>query len=48
MRLSLTDAADYKSVNQELATVMIDYFIEQGFTFFGTEYVYHFELSEYS
>jgi len=48
MRLPLTDAADYKSVDQEEATRMIDYFIEQGFTYFDTAYIYHSGVSEYT
>jgi predicted aldo/keto reductase-like oxidoreductase len=45
MRLPLTDG-DYKNVNQELAAKMVDYFLEQGFTYFDTAYVYHMGNSE--
>jgi predicted aldo/keto reductase-like oxidoreductase len=46
MRLPLGEVGNYGSVNQELAAKMIDYFLEQGFTYFDTAYVYHLGLSE--
>jgi predicted aldo/keto reductase-like oxidoreductase len=46
MRLPLGEAGNYGSVNQELSAKMIDYFLEQGFTYFDTAYVYHLGLSE--
>lgn len=46
MRLPLTNGEDYKSVNQELTKKMVDGFLEQGFTYFDTAYVYHGGISE--
>jgi predicted aldo/keto reductase-like oxidoreductase len=46
MRLPLGEPGNYGSVNQELSAKMIDYFLEQGFTYFDTAYVYHLGLSE--
>jgi predicted aldo/keto reductase-like oxidoreductase len=45
MRLPVTDG-NYQNVNQEMATEMIDRFLEQGFTYFDTAYVYHRGNSE--
>jgi predicted aldo/keto reductase-like oxidoreductase len=45
MRLPLTDG-DYKNVNQEMAAKMIDCFLDQGFTYFDTAYMYHLGNSE--
>jgi predicted aldo/keto reductase-like oxidoreductase len=46
MRLPLTDAGNYGSIDQELSAKMIDYFLEKGFTYFDTAYIYHTGLSE--
>jgi predicted aldo/keto reductase-like oxidoreductase len=46
MRLPLEEAGNYGSVNQELSAKMIEYFLEQGFTYFDTAYIYHAGLSE--
>jgi predicted aldo/keto reductase-like oxidoreductase len=46
MRLPWGEPGNYGSVNQELSINMIDYFLEQGFTYFDTAYVYHLGLSE--
>jgi predicted aldo/keto reductase-like oxidoreductase len=46
MRLPLADAVDYKSVDFEAAAKMVDYFLEQGFSYFDTAYVYHMGNSE--
>jgi predicted aldo/keto reductase-like oxidoreductase len=46
MRLPLGEPSNYGSVNQALSAKMIDYFLEQGFTYFDTAYVYHLGLSE--
>jgi predicted aldo/keto reductase-like oxidoreductase len=46
MRLPLTDSEDYSSVNQILVNRMADYYLEQGFTYFDTAYVYHMSISE--
>jgi predicted aldo/keto reductase-like oxidoreductase len=34
MRLPLTDAGNYGSINQELSAKMGGYFLEKGFTYF--------------
>lgn len=46
MRLPLTDANDKKSVNQEVFNQMVDAFMEAGFNYFDTAYLYHDEMSE--
>jgi predicted aldo/keto reductase-like oxidoreductase len=46
MRLPLIDVGSYGSINQELSAKMIDYFLEKGFTYFDTAYIYHSGLSE--
>lgn len=46
MRLPLTDGDDPKSIDQNTLNQMIDYFLEQGFTYFDTAYAYHQGLSE--
>lgn len=46
MRLPLTDPADPKSINIELAKQMVDLYMSQGFRYFDTAYPYHGESSE--
>lgn len=46
MRLPTTDDNDPTSVNQELFTQMVDLYMEKGFNFFDTSYVYHDGTSE--
>jgi predicted aldo/keto reductase-like oxidoreductase len=46
MRLPLTNSNDYASANQETSTKMVDYFFEQGGTYFDTAYMYHLGNSE--
>lgn len=46
MRLPLKDANDEKSVDTELLCKMVDTFIERGFTYFDTAYMYHDFTSE--
>lgn len=46
MRLPLLDPTDYKSIDKENSKKMIDTFINQGFTYFDTAYVYHGGMSE--
>ncbi len=46
MRLPQTDEKNPKSVNQELLNKMVDYYLEQGFTYFDTAYRYHLGMSE--
>jgi predicted aldo/keto reductase-like oxidoreductase len=46
MRLPLEETGNHGSVNQELSAQMIDCFLEKGFTYFDTAYVYHAGLSE--
>lgn len=40
MRLPLTDANDESSIDIEQTKQMVDYFIEQGFTYFDTAWMY--------
>lgn len=46
MRLPLLDANDKTSINQEELNRMVDAFMEAGFTYFDTAYLYHDEMSE--
>lgn len=40
MRLPVTDPQDMGSIDKELVKQMIDSFIEQGFTYFDTAWMY--------
>ncbi len=46
MRLPLKDAKDKTSIDQETMNQMVDTFMEAGFTYFDTAYLYHDEMSE--
>ena len=46
MRLPLKDENDAKSVDTEMLCKMIDTFLERGFTYFDTAYMYHDFQSE--
>ena len=46
MRLPLTDADDVRSIDRGQLEKMVDYFIEHGFTYFDTAYMYHDYTSE--
>lgn len=46
MRLPLTDANNPESINFEELNKMVDTFIEKGFTYFDTAYMYHNYKSE--
>lgn len=46
MRLPLIDVNDQKSMDMEQIQRMVDLFIERGFTYFDTAYVYHDNESE--
>ncbi|MDO4561007.1 MAG: aldo/keto reductase [bacterium] len=46
MRLPLTDGDDVKSVDKEMLKKMVDAFLERGFTYFDTAYMYHDHTSE--
>ena len=46
MRLPQKDKNDYKSIDMEEFIQMVDYYMEQGFDYFDTSYVYHDEESE--
>ena len=46
MRLPLTDANDVRSVDLEQLERMVDFFLEHGFTYFDTAYMYHDYISE--
>ena len=46
MRLPLTNKDDAKSVNVEMFNEMVDTFLEKGFTYFDTAYMYHESKSE--
>lgn len=46
MRLPLLDKDDQKSVDMEQMKKMVDLFLEQGFTYFDTAYMYHDFTSE--
>ena len=46
MRLPLVDKNDPTSVNHEIFCEMVDTFLEHGFTYFDTAYMYHKNASE--
>ena len=46
MRLPLLDKDDNTSIDIETCKKMVDYFIEKGFTYFDTAWMYHDEQSE--
>ncbi len=46
MRLPLTNTSDQTSIDQEQVNQMVDYFLEKGFTYFDTAYMYHDFKSE--
>lgn len=46
MRLPLTDPDDFAKVDTQQVERMVDTFIERGFTYFDTAYMYHESLSE--
>ncbi len=46
MRFPLIDKEDPKSLDYEKITQMIDTFMEKGFTYFDTAYIYHGQESE--
>ena len=47
MRLPLLDAQDPRSIDKEQLNEMVDTFLEKGFTYFDTAYMYHKFHSEY-
>lgn len=46
MRMPLFDEEDQKSIDYEQVNKMVDTFIERGFTYFDTAYMYHDFMSE--
>jgi len=46
MRMPVTNKNDESSVDHEQTCAMVDYFLEKGFTYFDTAYVYHAQYSE--
>lgn len=46
MRLPLKDIEDQTSIDMETLNQMVDTFLEQGFTYFDTAYMYHMFKSE--
>ena len=46
MRLPLKDANNQESIDMEQLNKMVDTFIERGFTYFDTAYMYHSFKSE--
>lgn len=46
LRLPLLDPSDQRSIDYETLEKMIDIFMEHGFTYYDTSYIYHGELSE--
>lgn len=46
MRLPLLDSNDTETIDLELVSRMVDVFLERGFTYFDTAYVYHNLKSE--
>jgi len=46
MRLPLVDANNKTSIDQDTLNQMIDTFMQAGFTYFDTAYLYHDEMSE--
>lgn len=46
MRLPLENPNDYKSIEMDTLNQMVDTFLERGFTYFDTAYMYHMGKSE--
>ena len=46
MRLPVTEEGNPESIDQPLVNSMVDYFLEEGFTYFDTAYMYHKGMSE--
>lgn len=46
MRLPLLNSEEPKSIDYKQFNKMVDYFLENGFTYFDTAYPYHEEMSE--
>lgn len=46
MRLPLKDQSDYSCIDMEQLNQMVDTFLERGFTYFDTAYMYHGNESE--
>ncbi len=46
MRLPLRDPEDEKSIDYEQMSRMVDHFLEEGFVYFDTAYMYHKDQSE--
>ncbi|HWR31615.1 MAG TPA: aldo/keto reductase [Negativicutes bacterium] len=46
MRLPLRDPNDYANIDMETLNQMVDTFLERGFTYFDTAYMYHMGQSE--
>ncbi len=46
LRLPLTDPMDQEAIDQEMLDKEIDMFLEHGFQYFDTSYIYHCGLSE--
>ena len=46
MRLPLLDSDNAKSIDYKQTEEMVDYFLDNGFTYFDTAYPYHEEMSE--
>lgn len=46
MRLPLINKDDQRSVDYDQVNKMVDYFLEKGFTYFDTAYMYHNFISE--
>ena len=46
MRLPVTDPKDQKSIDMPQMCQMVDAFLERGFTYFDTAYMYHDHMSE--
>ena len=46
MRLPLTNKEDQNSIDYEMLSQMVDTFLERGFTYFDTAYMYHNFKSE--
>ncbi len=46
MRLTLKDSEDQSSIDMDVLNQMVDTFIQKGFTYFDTAYVYHMFASE--
>jgi hypothetical protein len=46
MRLPLQNQNDYASVDMDIVNQMVDTFLDRGFTYFDTAYMYHMNKSE--